>query len=341
VHSFGELLLWRAGTAVAEAGLSPAALSIFSDLLPPRKVARASSVFMLGPYVGGGVALFGGGMLLGWLGQADCQAWLARTGLHPWQMAFFMVGFPGLLLAGLLAVTVREPARVDRRGHALGRDGADVAPPLTEVLRELFVRNRFCLPYFAAYVALILLFYSYSAWFPTVLIRHFGLAASMVGKVVGPVFMVGAIGGVISAGYLVRKATDEQALGKSLSTAAWAAGGLLPLAVAAPLVPGFTPAVLLYGACAFMASIVMALAPIPLQIAMPNRMRGRSIALLVFSTNAIGGGLGPFAVGYLNQAFHGLPNSLGVALVAVGSTAALASALLYGRSSRLAKVTGA
>ena len=169
-HSFGELILWRAGTAVAEAGLSPAALSIFSDLLPPRKVARASSVFMLGPYVGGGVALFGGGMLLGWLGRADCQAWLARTGLQPWQVAFFIVGLPGLLLAGLLVLTVREPARVDRRGHALSRNGADVAPPLTEVLRELFIRNRFCLPYFAAYVSLILLFYSYSAWFPTVLI---------------------------------------------------------------------------------------------------------------------------------------------------------------------------
>src|SRR6201985_3052935 len=56
--SFAELLAARAGTAIAEAALSPAALSIFSDIFPPRKVTRASSVFMLGPYIGGGLALF-------------------------------------------------------------------------------------------------------------------------------------------------------------------------------------------------------------------------------------------------------------------------------------------
>lgn len=57
-RSFAELLAARAGTAIAEAALSPAALSIFSDIFPPRKVTRASSVFMLGPYIGGGLALF-------------------------------------------------------------------------------------------------------------------------------------------------------------------------------------------------------------------------------------------------------------------------------------------
>ncbi|MDR3671439.1 MAG: hypothetical protein P4L36_11370 [Holophaga sp.] len=159
---------------------------------------------------------------------------------------------------------------------------------------------------------------------------------SRVGTFAGPAYLVGGMGGVVSASFLVRKATDEQALGKAMTTAAWAAGALVPVAVLAPLVPSFTLAVLLYGACAWAASIVMALAPIPLQIAMPNRMRGRSLALLVFCTNAIGGGFGPFAVGYLNQRFHGLHNSLGVALVAVGATAALASGLLYGLASRLA-----
>ena len=76
--SFTELLIARAGTAIAEAALNPAALSIFSDIFATRKVARASSVFMLGPYIGGGLALFGGGMLLS-ATAGDASAWLAST----------------------------------------------------------------------------------------------------------------------------------------------------------------------------------------------------------------------------------------------------------------------
>jgi MFS family permease len=336
-HSFGELLFWRAGTAIAEAALSPAALSIFSDLFPPRKVSRASSIFMLGPFAGGGVALLGGGLLLGWLGQPSNQAWQAQMALQPWQVVFISVGLPGILLAAIILLTVCEPARIESHHHADGNTlAASTAntPSLAEVLRELFLRNPFCLPYFAAYVALILLFYSHAAWFPTLLIRHFGLTASNVGQYAGPAYMIGGMAGVISAGFLVRKASDQQALFKSLKTASRAACALVPLALTAPLVPSFALAVLLYGACAYAASIVMALAPIPLQVAIPNRMRGRSIALLVFLTNAISGGLGPFAVGYLNQSFHTLDNSLGVALTIVGATAAIASSLLYGMACR-------
>jgi hypothetical protein len=78
-----------------------------------------------------------------------------------------------------------------------------------------------------------------------------------------------------------------------------------------------------------MASIAMGLAPVPLQIAVPNRMRGRSLALLVFMTNAISGGVGPLAVGYLNEHVGHMSNSLGVALAVTGGLSALLGAALY------------
>jgi hypothetical protein len=96
-----------------------------------------------------------------------------------------------------------------------------------------------------------------------------------------------------------------------------------------PLVGESSVAVVLYGACAFAASIAMGLAPVPLQIAMPNRMRGRSLALLVFMTNAISGGVGPLSVGYLNEHLGQTGTSLGMALALVGGVSALASAVLY------------
>lgn len=328
--SFTELLIARAGTAIAEAALSPAALSIFSDIFATRKVARASSVFMLGPYIGGGLALFGGGMLLS-ATAGDVSAWLASHGFQPWQAVFVLVGLPGLVLAALVAMTIREPAR---REAADSAQTDDVLPTLREVLAELFVRNRFCLPYFAAYVALITLFYSHAAWFPTLLMRHFHLAPAMVGKMAAPAYMIGGMLGVAAAGMLAARVTDERTLHKVLMLSTCAVTALVPAAIAMPLVGDSTLAIVLYGACALAASIAMALAPVPLQIAVPNRMRGRSIALLVFMTNAISGGIGPLAVGYLNEHIGGKHAGLGTALAIVGGVSALASALLYALATR-------
>jgi hypothetical protein len=58
-------------------------------------------------------------------------------------------------------------------------------------------------------------------------------------------------------------------------------------------------------------------------------MRGRSLALLVFMTNAISGGVGPLAVGYLNEHVGHMSNSLGVALAVTGGLSALLGAALY------------
>lgn len=330
--NFSELLLARAGTAIAEAALSPAALSIFSDIFAPRRVARASSVFMLGPYVGGGVALFGGGMLLSAAANGNGNAWLASLGVAPWQAVFVVVGLPGLVLAALVALTIREPARLETLAHAT--HVRDDMPTLRDVVVELFVRNRFCLPYFAAYVALITLFYSHAAWFPTLLMRHFHLAPRTVGQMAAPAYMIGGILGVACAGMLATRVTDDSTLRKVLAFSACAVAMLVPAAIAMPLVSDSAVAIVLYGACAFTASIAMGLAPVPLQIAVPNRMRGRSLALLVFMTNAISGGVGPLSVGYLNERLGQTGESLGIALAFVGGGSALISAVLYAVATR-------
>jgi len=325
--NFPELLVARAGTAIAEAALSPAALSIFSDIFAPRRVARASSIFMLGPYVGGGLALFGGGMLLSAAAAGGGNAWLAAHDIAPWQAVFIAVGLPGLGLAALVALTVREPQRREVLAHTARAE--DEVPSLRDVLNELFVRNRFCLAYFAAYVALITLFYSHAAWFPTLLMRRFHLAPNVVGQMAAPAYMIGGMLGVACAGMLATRVTDETALRRVLGFSACAVAALVPAAIAMPLVSNSGVAVLLYGTCAFAASIAMGLAPVPLQIAMPNRMRGRSLALLVFMTNAISGGVGPLSVGYLNERLGQTGSSLGMALAVVGGVSALASAVLY------------
>jgi MFS family permease len=334
--NFTELLLARAGTAVAEAALSPAALSIFSDIFAPRRVARASTVFMLGPYVGGGVALFGGGMLLLAIAGGSGNAWLTAHGIAPWQAVFVAVGLPGLPLAALVAFTVREPARLEIQAHAA--HARDAMPSLKDVFAELFVRNRFCLPYFAAYVALITLFYSHGAWFPALLMRRFHLAPHVVGEMAAPAYMIGGMLGVACASMLATRVTDDATLRRVLGCSAGAVALLVPAAIAMPLVGDGSLAIMLYGACAFTASVAMGLAPVPLQIAVPNRMRGRSLALLVFMTNAISGGVGPLSVGYLNERLGQTGTSLGMALALVGGSSAFVSAILYAVAMRRVSV---
>ena len=268
--------------------------------------------------------------------HGENRAWLAAHGIEPWQLVFVAVGLPGIVLAALVAFSVREPARRETLHHA--GNAADAMPSMRDVIVELFVRNRFCLPYFAAYVALITVFYSHSAWVPTFLMRHFHLGPKAVGQMAAPAYMIGGTLGVACAGMLAARVTDANTLRGVLGFSSGAVATLIPAAIAMPLVGDSTFAVVLYGVCAFAASVAMGLAPVPLQIAVPNRMRGRSLALLVFMTNAISGGVGPLAVGYLNEHLGHTVNSLGVALAVTGGTAALIGSVLYAMAMRRAPV---
>jgi MFS family permease len=159
--------------------------------------------------------------------------------------------------------------------------------------------------------------------------RHFHLGPRAVGQMAAPAYMIGGTLGVACAGILAARVTDANTLRSVLGFSAGAVATLVPAAIAMPLVGDSTLAVVLYGSCAFTASVAMGLAPVPLQIAVPNRMRGRSLALLVFMTNAISGGVGPLAVGYLNEHLGRTANSLGVALAVTGGLSAVLGSVLY------------
>src|SRR6266511_3921756 len=110
--SFWTLFLCRVMVGVGEATLGPAALSLLSDYFPPRMRATIQSIYASGIAVGGGLAFFLGG----WIGQD-----------FGWRVAFYLLGFPGLLLAALV-FALREPPR--------GR--TDVAAPPAAGWRLIF-----------------------------------------------------------------------------------------------------------------------------------------------------------------------------------------------------------
>jgi MFS family permease len=97
--NFLSLLAMRVGVGVGEAGCSPPSHSLISDYFEPKRRASALSIYAFGIPLGAMIGAVAGG-------------WLAKS--YGWRIAFMVVGAPGLILALLLKLLVKEPPR----GHA-------------------------------------------------------------------------------------------------------------------------------------------------------------------------------------------------------------------------------
>ncbi|MCR9278568.1 MAG: MFS transporter [Pseudomonadaceae bacterium] len=108
--SFFSLAGYRIGVGIGEASASPAANSMLCDYFPPRLRTTALAIYSSGVYIGAGIGVFLGGTIVdtwnGWYPDIT----QAPYGLKGWQVAFFAVGLPGVLMA-LWVWTLREPVR--------------------------------------------------------------------------------------------------------------------------------------------------------------------------------------------------------------------------------------
>jgi len=93
-NSFWTLFFCRVMVGVGEATLGPAALSLLSDYFPPHRRATVQAIYSSGIAVGAGIAFFLGG----WIGQH-----------FGWRWAFYLLGFPGLMIAALVFFLKEEP----------------------------------------------------------------------------------------------------------------------------------------------------------------------------------------------------------------------------------------
>ena len=113
-RNYTQLLFARFGVGAGEAALTPAAWSVLSDYFPPERLARPISVYLMGPYLGAGLAMIAGAEVLDWSRTVD-EVSLPLVGVvAPWQATFIAVGLPGILIVMLLAC-IREPTRKGRQ----------------------------------------------------------------------------------------------------------------------------------------------------------------------------------------------------------------------------------
>jgi MFS family permease len=103
-----QLTFARIGVGIGEATASPCAYSLLSDYFPKEQRGRALAIYSSGLYLGGGLSLFLGGLVVSAWNNAYPGG--GPFGLVGWQAAFMAVGIPGLLVA-LWVSTLREPVR--------------------------------------------------------------------------------------------------------------------------------------------------------------------------------------------------------------------------------------
>ncbi len=122
----------RIGVGIGEATASPAAYSLISDWFPPRLRATALAIYSSGIYIGGGLSLFIGGLIVERWDRAYPDH-SGPMGLAGWQAAFLAVGVPGLILA-ILVATLREPIRGQSEGGGTAGPPPSTAGFVTELL---------------------------------------------------------------------------------------------------------------------------------------------------------------------------------------------------------------
>lgn len=325
----GQLFMARIGVGVGEAALSPAAYSMITDSFPRTKLGGAFGVYNVGITIGSGVAFLVGGIVVAAVSHAGATYSLPVIGeVRAWQMVFIVTGAPGVLLP-LLLLTFREPARRGiLRAQRPGGVPASIRPPLSEVLNYIWLNRKFYCLHFLAMALLAMCGYCVAAWLPTALYRSFGLSYGQVGKVLGVSTILMNSMGMLIAGVYCDRLTRRGLQDAPIVVALIAAGGI---AVFAGL-PTLMPTVTLVWVAIFVSGLTFnaynGVGPMAVNQVTPNQYRATVSAVYLFVVNALGLGVGPTLVPFLNDHLFHDPAKIRFSLIAVVFCAAVAAIIL-------------
>ena len=273
--AYWQLFLFRIGVGFGEAGCLPCAHSLISDHVPRAKRGAAIAIFTLGIPAGALAGAMGGGFI---------------TQNFHWRWAFVAAGGPGLIIALLCWLTLKEPPR----GYS---DGAAVSepPPLMASVRHLFAKPSFV----HLLIGSTLTVFAINGMFQFVvplLVRTFHLMPAKAGLLFGLVNGVAAGAGTVLGGYFADWAgkRDQRwyvwtaAIGMAL------AGPFYLIALRQPTAAAMTTALAAGAICHFLYAGPSIAA---VQTMAPPRMRAAASAVMSLGTIIIGSGLGPTIVG--------------------------------------------
>ena len=282
-QNFWQLLVARIGVGIGEAGGSPPSHSLLADYFAVNERATALGIYALGIPVG---ILFGN-LAGGWINE-----------FFGWRSAFLVVGIPGIALAVLLRMTVKEPPR----GHSEGRTATLTQVPFLTVVKTMWGFKSFRqISLGAATQAFV--GYGAIAWMPAFLIRTHGMSSGEVGTALG--LIIGFAGGI---GTLLGGWLGDRIGHHDRRWYMWipAYGFLIavPASLGVFLLDDLWILLALYAIPAFTTNLYTGPTFGMTQSLAPLAMRASASALLLFIINIIGLVFGPTAVGFLSDVFQ-------------------------------------
>lgn len=280
-QNYAQLLLARIGVGVGEAGCTPAAHSLISDIVPKERRASALAFYALGIPIGTLLGMIIGGQL------ADAVGW---------RRAFVVVGLPGVALALVVAFLLRDPRRHET---AAERAAAPAALSNRETLRLIFGSRALMLLVAAASFAAFLS-YGKTTWATIFFQRTHALSPGEVGLYFGLVNGLSAIAGTWLGG---RIADGWGAANRRHVLTAPALGLLIaaPLAFLGYSAPTWQSALLILALPTLLNSLYYGPTYSAVQGLVKPQARAMAAAVLLFFQNLIGLGLGPLFFGMLSD----------------------------------------
>lgn len=322
--TYSALFLCRVGVGIGEATLQPSAYPLIGGSFPRNRVARATSVYTMGHPIGAGLAMVISGSVIGALSASGTVAVPLFGDIRPWQLVFLIVGLPGLLLALIAAIYLRDPPK---------RANAAPQPSFRQVCAFMW-RERRAYGTFAVALGFVNAFNSGGlVWFPAFLMRVHGYSPGRAGIFVGLASAVGGIAGSLMVGWYADHivAKGRRDIGTRV---------LIPVAIGAfifaalgPIVPipwisltmfSFFGLFMLSGLSGFHA-IRQAITPV--------QMGGQVTAILLCISNLIGLGLGPTSIALCTDYVFHDDNAVNYSIALVGGVCMTITilALWYGR----------
>ncbi len=322
-RNFWEFFLARVGVGVGQAALSPAAYSMIADYFPRDKLGRALGVYQSGAFFGVGLALIFGALAIRFAATADDISLPLIGVVAPWQLTFIAVGLPGVLVAAMMFL-VKEPRRQD-----IAAAQTDEVS-LGQAVGFAWSRKRIFLAHYTGFALLALPMTTLATWVPAYFMRVVGLSPPETGLQLGLIVLICSPIGVISGGWLADTIYKQGKQDAPLRVAIMSAVFMVPFSLLATTFSDTSLALLLAAPFAFGASISMGLAPTALQLVTPNRMRAQISAAWMLFLNIITAGLGPTAVGLINDVVFGDPLSVGMSIAMVNTVSvALGGLILF------------
>lgn len=281
-QNFAQLAAARMAVGVGEAGCTPTAHSFMSDIFAPNKRATAFSIYSMGPPMGVIIGAIAGG-------------WIAHV--WGWRIGMIALGAPGLLLALIVMLTIREP----ERGTFDGGEAGERAPGFREVISLAAANPKIVLVLFGIGFCAIGL-YSISSFTVPFLMRGYGMDVLQAGTLFGLSYGVAGAIGALCGGAVTDWAGSRHPR--------WYTGvPMLVYAIGGPLMAlaFFQSDYRMFAALFVLGSLIVNMALAPAVAVLVNqvmpRMRGSMSAIALFFSAVIGHGLGPTLTGYLSDRF--------------------------------------